>query len=923
MVMTMERPLLGNETEAFGSDPSSDKSYHFQYKVVDLNDLVTSHNPDLTVNPRYPKELQPRIRDRAASRIQIEGMAQHLNPRVLLHDSGFIDTGPMIVGSDNVVESGNGRTLALMVASRESPENYARYKSMLETLADKYGFTKSQIGGMKHPVLVRQRLGDTDRVKFANEANVGATMGMSPYEQALQDSKRISAETVGQLEVGEEQTIDQALRAKSNDFIVNHFISQVPANERATIADEKGQVNSQGLQRLRLALFAKTYTGDAGQKLTRIFGESADPYVKQIETAMFSSLPDMAKAAGLVSSGARSKELDVAPDIAEVVDTYASIKAQGLSVQDYLKQSQMFGERLTPFQKQLLEHMDDIGRKSKLLRDFFREAAEKIIASPPPGQGSLLGDVRVSKEEVLNGIINRQRQEIGKPAIGIAPALSRSKELAQADTPRTPGPIGVGSEVGSHEPKDTRTVPTGQPTLVKGSSVQVGLSGFGPSHAQVKMLEEFGTAPGAGGQKEQLIDEESLKAREEAKPLKGQMGLEGGVVGEEKPKAHTKEPWEMTREEYQDKELESWKSINKSRLLEKYGGSWYNQTTVLNKEKTIVRDAFFVHQKEVRQALASGKTVPASVLADYPDLKPSLSKAGEYKEIWQMHFVDYSKKLWGDNWVIGNKRLENKEYHGKTVRQITQRDYERGKLEWENQVQYALRQGKAVDPQIAKLAQKREKQPWEEGYGEQEKAKYEKSIAGKKWQEIEIDGIPCLAIKPRGATNWEIIEKSTRLSLMPPSWSGGLSAKTLDGAKHIVQTEVIDKRGKDVVLDTIKKERYYQTTKPWEERQRQKGIEPKGLYPPEMQEYVTRRKAQEATKPSIAKVQESPDIEKLLAESQAFESKRSPASRLMDESQKHQVTIEPRRITSKKLKSWKKRPGSADIRGIDSPRLSR
>ena len=125
MVMTMERPLLGNETEAFGSDPSSDKSYHFQYKVVDLNDLVTSHNPDLTVNPRYPKELQPRIRDRAASRIQIEGMAQHLNPRVLLHDSGFIDTGPMIVGSDNVVESGNGRTLALMVASRESPENYA------------------------------------------------------------------------------------------------------------------------------------------------------------------------------------------------------------------------------------------------------------------------------------------------------------------------------------------------------------------------------------------------------------------------------------------------------------------------------------------------------------------------------------------------------------------------------------------------------------------------------------------------------------------------------------------------------------------------------------------------------------------------------------------------------------------------------
>lgn len=539
MVMTLERPraLLGSETEAFGSDPSSDKTYHFRYKVVELEDLVASHRRDLTPNPSYPKELQPRIRDRAASKAQIEGMAAHLNPRVLLHDSGFIDTGPMIVGKDNVVESGNGRSLALMMAAEAFPANYDRYRAMLTTVSDKYGFDKSQVSEMKQPVLVRERLTDTDRVRFTREANVGAVMGMSPYEQAVQDAKRLSPEVVGQLEVGEDQTIDQALRARANDFIISHFVSSVPANERATIADAKGQVNSQGLQRLKLALFGKTYTGDAGQKLTRIFGESADPYVKQMESAMFATLPDMAKATGLIASGARDKDLDVAPDVAEVVDTYASLKAQGLSVQDYLKQIQMFDERLTPAQKQLLEHLDDIGRKPKLLREFFRDAAEKVIASPPPGQGSLLGMERVSKEEVLNGIINRQREDLGKPPIAAAPALSRRQELAAANTTRAPGPAGVGSTVGRDQPSDKREPSPGYPTLAPSTSVQVGLAGIGPSHAQVKMLEEFGTAPGAGGQKQLMVDVEALKAQEEAKPLKGQMGFGGEVVGEVKPSA--------------------------------------------------------------------------------------------------------------------------------------------------------------------------------------------------------------------------------------------------------------------------------------------------------------------------------------------------------------------------------------------------
>ncbi len=169
-----EKGIYGIDTEAFDADPSQiDKVYEFRYRVVDLNDVIPSHNDNLTPHTDYPAELQPRLRDRAASRTQIANIAKNLNPRALLQDSGFIDTGPMIVGDDLVVESGNGRVLALRKASQDFPEQYAKYKNMLETMAAHFGINKDMLAKIDNPVLVRERTSEVDRAKFAAEANVG------------------------------------------------------------------------------------------------------------------------------------------------------------------------------------------------------------------------------------------------------------------------------------------------------------------------------------------------------------------------------------------------------------------------------------------------------------------------------------------------------------------------------------------------------------------------------------------------------------------------------------------------------------------------------------------------------------------------------------------------------------------------------
>ena len=477
------KELVGMETKAFGADPSNPHRYEFRYKVIELRDVVTSHLDNLEPNPLYPKELQPRIRDRAASKVQISSMAANLNPQMLLHDSGFLDTGPVIVGGDNVVESGNGRTLALRLAAKEHPDKYQQYIDMLKANAAIYGLSEADITKVCQPILVRERLTDGTRVNFATEANVGAVMRMSPYEQALQDSGRLSDYTIGTLIIGEEQSIDQALGAKANDHIIQHFVSTLPANERAAISEAGGAINQQGMARLKLAIFAKTYPGKAGQRLVRIFGENVDPIIKNLENSMFQSLPDMAKAESLIGTGQRDKSLSVVEDMAEIVDTMAILKQRNLKAKDYLVQKEMFEEKLTPNQKIMLEHLDDISHKPKLVRELLRDTAQKIVESPPPGQVSMMGFKPLTKGDLINSIIQKQRGEQG---------LAPITELALA--PRT--------------------------------SVQTGLPGMGKEAAQVKMLEEFG--PYASQKKEPLVDVEAEKAKLAAKPLPGQIIMKAG-----------------------------------------------------------------------------------------------------------------------------------------------------------------------------------------------------------------------------------------------------------------------------------------------------------------------------------------------------------------------------------------------------------
>ena len=174
-------------TSATGANPN--KPYSLRLKVVDLDNLITSHTVALDKDPRYPAGLQPRIRDRAASRLQIDMIAKNISADELILDRHTLDRGPMIIGPDNVIESGNGRTIALKRAQELNPEALAEYFVRVRQEAAAIGLAT---GGIAKPVLVRERLTDVDRVAFAAEANQATVLQMSTAEQALPHISQIS-----------------------------------------------------------------------------------------------------------------------------------------------------------------------------------------------------------------------------------------------------------------------------------------------------------------------------------------------------------------------------------------------------------------------------------------------------------------------------------------------------------------------------------------------------------------------------------------------------------------------------------------------------------------------------------------------------------------------------------------------------------
>jgi hypothetical protein len=365
-----------------------------KYELAEARDLVTSHDTNFNVNPDYPPELQPRNRGGVPAREQVYSIAQNLEPE-RLGPSVEANSGAPIVGPDNVVESGNGRAMAVRMAYPS--DDAAAYKAFLE----RSGFDTA---GMKEPVLVARRVTQMDqtaRADFAHAANGSASLRMSTAEQALSDARHLNGDVTQYYRGGD------VLKASNRDF-ARAFANKLPPGERGGMLTANGDLSAAGVQRIKAAMVARAY-GDPGV-VSRAF-DHADSNIKSIASALVDSSGDWIKFREAVTRGEIPSSHDVTDDVMRAVKTIMRARDEGEPVGKLLAQGDFFHSDTSQLAARLFFKRTEDGDLKRFLSKtamgenlsgFAREMTESAAKGT-----DMFGAAPVTAKEALSAVVSK------------------------------------------------------------------------------------------------------------------------------------------------------------------------------------------------------------------------------------------------------------------------------------------------------------------------------------------------------------------------------------------------------------------------------------------------------------------------------------------------------------------------------------
>ncbi|MBR0653291.1 hypothetical protein GXW78_26800 [Roseomonas terrae] len=298
-------------------------------QIVEIDSLVASHLRDGRPNPAFPHDegVQPRDRGAAPSRDQVRKIAAEFIPDRLLpnREAGF---GAPIVAGDQVVESGNGRVMALRSIFR-NPQHEVQRQAYLTTLREA-GY---DVAGYRQPVLISRRisgLSPSERSAFVREANGRATLEAGAAETAARDAERMDAA----LPLWRGGDIDSAANA---DF-VRRFLQDLTAEERGGFLTREGQLSAQGRARIAAALFARAYGDELGALLPR-FLETSHAGFREVAGALQDVAGDWARMRSLAADGRIDPAADATADLAGAVRALDEARRKNLRVEDLVLQA--------------------------------------------------------------------------------------------------------------------------------------------------------------------------------------------------------------------------------------------------------------------------------------------------------------------------------------------------------------------------------------------------------------------------------------------------------------------------------------------------------------------------------------------------------------------------------------------------------
>lgn len=364
-------------------------------EIVSADSLLVSHTDAGTVNPAYPHEagMQPRDRTNASSQAQIADLAANLQPERLA-PSPEIGAGAPIVSDRHVVESGNGRVMAIRRVYNDPNlvHRATAYRAHLESLGhDLTGIDKPVLIGRRVTALTPEQ--QRDLARGGNERN---TMALNATEQARGDASR-AGRAIDQLHPG-------AIDSARNGGFVQSFFAQLPASEAAGLRLSDGRLSPDGARRISGAVLAHAYGDALGPTLERMLsGDVA--HFKGIAGALHDVAPIWGNLRAAAARGEIPANLDITPALGEAVQLLDRARAAGQPIGDFLAQGDMLGQNPTAVALLRLMFHDEAGRRpvaqdkiAELLRRYVGQAMEvkpgpDLFGGAPLGPGDLLHTV--------------------------------------------------------------------------------------------------------------------------------------------------------------------------------------------------------------------------------------------------------------------------------------------------------------------------------------------------------------------------------------------------------------------------------------------------------------------------------------------------------------------------------------------------
>ena len=388
------------------------------FKVIEAKNLIISHETDGTVNPEYPPEIQPRDRARTTSQAWVQKTARNLDPDSLGRTQRA-DSGAPIVGADRVVESGNGRAMAIREAYRIGQAD--EYREWLVENAEYFGVDVAKIQRMKAPVLVRVRKTAINRVEFAVEANQDDKLAMTATEKARSDAKRLDTAMLAKLADGD-------LNSAANRDFVAAFLQSLGDAEAAQYLTTDGKPTSGLISRLQAALFAGAYSDD---RLLEMTADQAKPEIANIVSALNSAAPDFMRAKEQDRIGAEqageqvtdSLELSLNQEAVNAIigatNVLRQAKEAGMGLDEFLRQGDMFGGT-DPAVAAMAVFISANNRSAKRMSTAFKAMAQFVESENIRKQtAGLFGDEPASFTDIVGAANRKLEQEYGEGLFAI------------------------------------------------------------------------------------------------------------------------------------------------------------------------------------------------------------------------------------------------------------------------------------------------------------------------------------------------------------------------------------------------------------------------------------------------------------------------------------------------------------------------